>query len=82
MRGHGTEQHGVFAFEILTDLDAQTVKEILRPGYLTGSPPGAWRCPAAAPGFRHPNGLRIAKPLGRRPIARSRYPQGIEPRRA
>lgn len=36
VRGHGTEQHGVFAFEVLTDLEAQTVSWALRPADLTG----------------------------------------------
>ncbi len=80
MRGHGTEQHGVFAFEVLTDLDAQTVSYTLRPGDLTGSPPAS-----ALAGlrllreFRHPNGLRIAKPFG--PAAHRPEPisAGVEP---
>ncbi len=65
MRGHGTEQHGVFAFEILTDLDAQTVSYTLRPGDLTGSPPGAGACrPAAAPGIPAPERVADRQALG------------------
>lgn len=80
MRGHGTEQHGVFSFEILTDLDAQTVSYTLRPGDLTGSPPA----PALAGlrllrEFRHPNGLRIAKPFGPAVHRPEPISAGIEP---
>jgi hypothetical protein len=80
MRGHGTEQHGVFAFEVLADLDAQTVRYTLSHGDLTGKPPG----PALAGlrvlrEFRYPNGLRIARPFG--PVAHRRdpIPEGTEP---
>lgn len=65
IRGYGTEQHGVFSFEVLTDLDTQTVSYRVRAGDLTGKPPAQ-----ALPGvqlmreFHHPNGLRIAMPYG------------------
>jgi hypothetical protein len=65
VRGYGTEQHGAFALEVLTDLDAQTVSYTVHLGDLAGKPPGL-----VLPGvrllreFRHPNGLRIARPYG------------------
>lgn len=80
MRGHGTEHHGVFDFEVLTDLDAQTVNYTLRPRDLTGTPPAP-----ALPGlrllreFRHPNGLRIAKPFGPATHRPEPIPAGTEP---
>ena len=64
-RGYGTEQHGAFSFEVLTDLDAQTVGYTVHLGDLAGKPPGL-----VLPGvrllreFRHPNGLRVAAPYG------------------
>lgn len=65
VRGYGTEQRGAFSFEVLTDLDAQTVSYTVHLGDLTGKPPGL-----VLPGvrllreFRHPNGLRVARPYG------------------
>jgi len=64
-RGYGTEQRGAFSFEVLTDLEAQTVSYTVSLGDLTGKPPGL-----VLPGvrllreFRHPNGLRAALPYG------------------
>ncbi len=64
-RAHGTEQHGAFSFEMLVDLDAQTVGYTVHLGDLTGKRPGL-----VLPGvrlvreFRHPNGLRFAAPYG------------------
>jgi hypothetical protein len=80
VRGHGTEQHGVFAFEVLTDLDAQTVSYALRPGDLTGRPPR----PALAGmrllrEFRYPNGLRVAAPFGPATHRPEPIPEGTEP---
>ena len=65
VRGYGAEQHGVFSFEVLTDLDAQTVSYGVHLGDLIGKPPEL-----VLPGvrllreFRHPNGLRVARPYG------------------
>ena len=65
VRAHGTEQHGVFTFEVLTDLEAQTASYTVHRNDLTGSPPGQ-----LLPGlrllreFRHPHGLRVARPFG------------------
>lgn len=80
MRGHGTEQHGVFAFEVLADLDAETVRYTLRPADLTGKPPG----PALAGlrvlrEFRCPNELRIARPFGPATHRPDPIPEGTEP---
>src|SRR5450631_3522022 len=56
VRAHGTEQHGAFTFEALTDLDAQTSNISLGPTDLTGGVPSL-----LLPGlrllseFRHPN---------------------------
>ena len=64
-RGYGTEQHGAFSFEMLVDLDAQTVGYTVHLGDLAGKPPGP-----LLPGvrlvreFRRPNGLRFAAPYG------------------
>ena len=65
VRAHGTEQHNVFTFEVLTDLEAQTVSYTVHRNDLTGSPPGQ-----LLPGlrllreFRYPHGLRVARPFG------------------
>lgn len=65
VRAYGTEQHGAFSLEILTDLDARTVSYTLRRFDLTGKPPAL-----VLPGARlmrefcHPNGLRAAQPYG------------------
>jgi hypothetical protein len=65
VRAHGTEQHGAFTFEALTDLDAQTSNISLGPTDLTGGVPSL-----LLPGlrllreFRHPNQLRVAAPFG------------------
>jgi hypothetical protein len=79
MRGHGTEQYGVFAFEVLTDLDAQTVSYTLRPGDLTGTPPGrALAGLQVLREFRYPNGLRIAAPFGPATHRSEPIPDGTE----
>jgi hypothetical protein len=65
VRAHGTEQHSVFTFEVLTDLEAQTVSYTVHRNDLTGRPPGQ-----LLPGlgllreFRYPYGLRVARPFG------------------
>ena len=79
-RVHGVEQHGVFTFEVLTDLDAQTVSFTLRPGDLTGTPPGrALAGLRLLREFRPPNGLRIAAPFGPATHRPEPIPQGTEP---
>lgn len=65
VRAHGTEQHGAFTFEVLTDLEAQTVSYTVRGCDLAGMPPH----PLLAGlrllrEFRHPHRLRIAGPFG------------------
>jgi len=79
-RVHGVEQHGVFSFEVLTDLDSQTVSFTLRPSDLTGTPPGRALAGVRLLGeFRYPNGLRIAAPFGPATHRPELIPEGAEP---
>lgn len=80
VRAHGTEQHGAFTFEALTDLEAQTGSYTVCRGDLTGRPPGQ-----LLPGlrllreFRHPHGLRVAQPFGPATHRPQPLPEGTDP---
>jgi hypothetical protein len=79
-RAHGTEQHGAFTFEALTDLAAQTASYTICRSDLTGKPPGQ-----LVPGlrllreFRHPHGLRVARPFGPATYRPEPLPEAIGP---
>jgi hypothetical protein len=80
VRAHGTEQHGTFTFEALTDLEAQTASYAVCRSDLTGKPPGQ-----LLPGlrllreFRHPHGLRVARPFGPATHRPEPLPEAIGP---
>jgi hypothetical protein len=65
VRAHGTEQYGAFTFEVLTDLEAQTVSYTVRGCDLAGKlPHPLWPGLRLLREFRHPYGLRVARPFG------------------
>jgi len=80
VRAHGSEQHGAFTFEALTDLDADTANISLGPTDLTGGVPSL-----LLPGlrmlreFHHPNQLRVAAPFGATTVAPLPIPDDVAP---